>query len=60
MVEHSSSDIDLWIYYDGDKEEAGDFRFRLLSKLPEIFDVEIFQLLPLYIRIEVEGKINLL
>ncbi len=42
MVEHSSSDIDLWIYYDGDKEEAGDFRFRLLSKLPEIFDVEIF------------------
>lgn len=29
-----------------------------LSKLPEIFDVQIFQLLPLYIRIDVlKGKL---
>jgi len=55
---HSGSDIDLCIYYDGDMGEASDFRFRLLSKLPEVFDVQIFQFLPLYVRVEVlKGKV---
>lgn len=56
--EKTYNDIDLCIYYNGDMEEALDFRFRLLSKLPGIFDVQIFQLLPLYVRVEVlKGRV---
>lgn len=47
------NDIDLCIYYEGDVEEALDFRFRVLKELPGIFDVQIFQLLPLYVKVEV-------
>jgi predicted nucleotidyltransferase len=48
------SDIDLCMYYDGDRAEAGKFRHAVLSRLPGIrYDVKIFLQLPLYIRIEV-------
>lgn len=47
------SDIDICIFYDGDKEEANRFRIKLLSMLPSRFDVQIFQSLPLYVRKEV-------
>lgn len=48
------SDIDLCMYYDGDREEAGRFRHTLLSRLPSLrYDVQVFQLLPLYVRIEI-------
>ncbi|PKL64207.1 MAG: nucleotidyltransferase domain-containing protein [Methanomicrobiales archaeon HGW-Methanomicrobiales-3] len=48
------SDIDLCMYYDGDRTDAGKFRHAVLSRLPGIrYDVKIFQQLPLYIRIEV-------
>ena len=48
------SDIDLCIYYDGDRAEAGKFRHAVLSRLPGIrYDVKIFKQLPLYIRVEV-------
>lgn len=48
------SDIDLCMYYDGDRADAGKFRHAVLSRLPGIrYDVKIFQQLPLYIRIEV-------
>ena len=48
------SDIDLCMYYDGDRADAGKFRHAVLSRLPGIrYDVKIFQQLPLYIRVEV-------
>ncbi|MDI9615072.1 nucleotidyltransferase domain-containing protein [Methanothermobacter sp.] len=47
------SDIDLAVYYDGTPDEAADFRLRVLCEVDEIFDVQIFQQLPLYVRIQV-------
>ncbi len=54
-----TSDIDLCIYYDGNMEEASEFRFMVLSELFEdAYDVHIFQQLPLYIRMGVlKGRI---
>jgi len=50
----TDSDIDLCIYYDGPRKEAAEFRFAVLSRLPHLrYDVQIFQLLPLYVRVEV-------
>ena len=53
------SDIDLCIYYDGSPEEASRFRFKVLSELfDDIYDVQIFQQLPLYVRVEVfKGRV---
>jgi len=49
----TSSDIDLCIYYDGDLDEAARFRHKVLSLLPgSVFDIQIFQQLPLYVRVE--------
>jgi len=52
------SDIDLCIYYDSSPEEASRFRFKVLSELfDDIYDIQIFQQLPLYVRIKVfKGK----
>lgn len=48
------SDIDICIYYDGEPAEASEFRFKVISELFEdIYDVQIYQQLPLYVRIEV-------
>ncbi|MCK4734561.1 MAG: nucleotidyltransferase domain-containing protein [Methanophagales archaeon] len=48
------SDIDLCIYYGGSPEEASRFRFKVLSELfDDIYDIQIFQQLPLYVRVEV-------
>lgn len=50
----TDSDIDLCVYYDGPKKEAAQFRHAVLSRLPHLrYDVQIFQLLPLYVRVEV-------
>jgi uncharacterized protein len=53
------SDIDICIYFDGSPVEASDFRFRVLSALPaENYDLQVFQQLPLYVRVEVlKGKV---
>jgi predicted nucleotidyltransferase len=58
-VGRKTSDVDVCIYYNSkSKEEMERFRLNLLSKLPDIFDVQIFQLLPLYVRKEVlKGKL---
>ncbi|MCM2465541.1 nucleotidyltransferase domain-containing protein [Methanoculleus oceani] len=55
----AGSDLDLCIYYDGDREEAARFRFAALSELPDDrYDIQIFSLLPLYVRTEVlRGKV---
>jgi uncharacterized protein len=48
------SDIDLCLYYDGDLDEAAQFRHAILSGLSGTrFDIKIFQSLPLYVRLEV-------
>ncbi len=47
------SDIDFAVYYDGNGKERFKFRLKILTKLPDNFDVQIFQDLPLYIRKEV-------
>lgn len=52
------SDIDFAVYYDGDSKQRFKFRIKLMAKLPDSFDVQIFQDLPLYVRIEVlKGKL---
>jgi len=50
----AGSEIDLAVYYDGDREEAGWFRFAVLSELcDDRYDIQIFSHLPLYVRTEV-------
>lgn len=50
----NDSDIDLCVYYDGDKKEAAQYRHAILSRLPSLrYDIQVFQLLPLYVRIEI-------
>jgi predicted nucleotidyltransferase len=52
------SDIDFAVFHSGDSKERFRFRIKLLTKLPEKYDVQIFQDLPLYVRINVlKGKI---
>ena len=47
------SDIDICIYFDGNKKEGEKFRLKLISELPDYFDVKIFNSLALYVRKEV-------
>ncbi len=48
------SDIDLAIYYDGTTEERSLFRFHALISLDSaLYDLHIFQDIPLYIRVQV-------
>ena len=49
-----TSDIDLCIGYEGDREEGARFRLAVLSELyDDRYDVQIFENLPLYVRMEV-------
>jgi predicted nucleotidyltransferase len=51
------SDIDICIYFDGSKIEGEKFRLKLLSELPDYFDVQIFNSLPVFVKKEVlKGK----
>ena len=43
------SDIDLAVYYDGNKKERFQFRIRASGELPPNVDLHIFQDLPLYV-----------
>jgi hypothetical protein len=52
------SDIDLCIYYEDEPEELSKFRFKVLSELFGVCDVQIFQQLPIYVKVEVlKGKV---
>lgn len=52
------SDIDFAVYYDGNEDERYKFRKEILGILPDNFDIQIFQDLPLYVRINVlKGKL---
>jgi len=51
------SDIDIAIYYDGNKKERFDFLIEVGGKLPE-YEIHIFQDLPSYVKKEVlKGKL---
>ena len=47
------SDIDLCLYIDEEKKVLSRIRLELLKKSIEKFDIQMFQLLPLYVQIEV-------
>lgn len=52
------SDIDFVVYYDGSDKERFKFRLNLLGKVPDNFDIQIFQDLPLFIKMNVlKGKL---
>ncbi len=53
------SDIDLCIDIETDTDyERSSFRLKVLSELPDLFDVQIFAQLPLYVKKEViKGKV---
>jgi len=48
------SDIDIALYYDiTDKKELYDLQFLVSGSFPDKYDIHMFQLLPLYVRVEV-------
>ena len=52
------SDVDICIYIDEEKKKLPKIRLDLLKKFNEKLDIQIFQLLPLYVQIEVlKGEI---
>ena len=55
----SSSDIDICVYYDDEVDLASEFRLRVLSNLfDDIYDIKIFQQMPVYARVEViKGRV---
>jgi len=56
--QREGSDIDICVYYD-DESQASNFRLKVLSDLFEdIYDIKIFQQLPLPLRMQVlKGKV---
>ncbi len=44
------SDIDIAVFYIGDKNERFEFRKKILGRVSNEFDIQIFQDLPLYIQ----------
>ncbi len=52
------SDIDICIYINEEKKKLPKIRLELLKKFNEKLDIQLFQLLPLYVQIEVlKGEI---
>jgi len=48
------SDIDIALYYDiTDKKELYDLQFLVSGSFPDKYDIHMFRLLPLYVRVEV-------
>jgi len=44
------SDIDLAVFYEGNKKERFEFRVKILGRVSNKFDIQSFQDLPLYIQ----------
>lgn len=47
------SDIDICLYYDKNEEELHKLLFKISGSFPEEYDVQMFQLIPLYVKKEV-------
>ncbi|MHA1677816.1 MAG: nucleotidyltransferase domain-containing protein, partial [Promethearchaeota archaeon] len=43
------SDIDICIYIDDKNENLAKFRLEILTNIDDIFDIQIYQLLPIYV-----------
>ncbi len=58
-VSTTLSDIDIAVYYHGDKKERFDFRIKILGRVGSKFDIQTFQDLPLYIQNDIlsTGKV---
>ena len=56
--QREDSDIDLCVYIVGGKDERFRIRKKILGSLGDRFDVQMFQDLPVYVRIEIlKGKV---
>lgn len=44
------SDLDLAVFFNGDKSEKFEFRKKILGRVSNEFDIQIFQDLPLYVQ----------
>ncbi len=51
--QNKMSDIDFAVYYEGDKDKRFKFRLKLSTKLPDEYDIQIFQDLPIFVRNEI-------
>ncbi|MDP2845169.1 MAG: nucleotidyltransferase domain-containing protein [Candidatus Methanoperedens sp.] len=57
-ITREESDIDLCIDFDAGDYESSKFRLKVLSELPDFFDVQIFAQLPVYVKKEVlKGRV---
>lgn len=54
------SDIDLAVFYEGDKKERFDFRVTILGRVGNEFDIQTFQDLPLYIQKDIVSSGNVI
>lgn len=52
------SDIDLAVFYDGDREERFGFRVKILGRVGDEFDIQTFQDLPVYMQKEILSRGN--
>jgi|SRR3989344_899543 len=56
--QNKMSDIDFAVYYEGEKDKRFKFRLKLSTKLPDEYDIQIFQDLPIFVRKEIlKGKL---
>ncbi len=53
--QREESDIDICVHYKGDKNDRFQFRMKVLGELPDKYDVQILDDLPLFIQGEVLG-----
>lgn len=52
------SDIDIAVYYEGTPEERFNFRLKMPLQLPDYFDIQVYQNLPLFVQKSVlRGKV---
>ncbi len=53
------SDIDIAVFYNGDKNERFEFRMKILGRVSSEFDIQIFQDIPLYMQKDIlsTGKV---
>lgn len=54
------SDIDLAVFYEGDKKERFDFRVTILGRVGNEFDIQTFQDIPLYIQKDIVSSGNVI
>ena len=50
------SDIDIAVFYDGDKDERFTFRMKISGRVKDDIDIHTFQDLPIYIRKEIISR----